>query len=277
MRNSKGITLITLIITLLILSILTAVTMQAFGEGGLISSVETTIDESKVETTKAQIEMSIAKKLITSDRQMKFEDIIDQLVKDGVILQGNSSPYSGQVKTEPDGYVYQITKNSKGNWEVVFIGKGEIEGGTVAPAMDIVLTPNRTTWTNQDITVTATFNGELLNQKKLTCTGVSGTDYVINGTTSVVVKSNNQTVRAVAQDALGNIVSQSITIDKIDKVPPSAPVITGGGDTYASSRTITVVTDAVDEESGVAYYEYYISNSATAPTESTTATGTLGN
>lgn len=276
MKNARGITLITLIITLLVLSALTMVTINALGEEDLIGTVENAIDESKVATTKTQIEMSIAKKLIASDRQMGIEDIIEQLVKDEVILLGNSNPYSGQVKTEPDGYVYEISKNSKGNWEVVFVGTGEIEGGSSAPTMAITLTPNRTGWTNQDVTVTATFSGNLINQKKLTCTGVTGTDYVINGTTSVVVKTNNQTVRAVAQDELGNIVSQSITIDKIDKIAPTAPVITGGGEEYATSRTITVTTDAVDEDSGVLYYEYYVSTSGTAPTESTEANGTVG-
>ena len=58
-----------------------------------------------------------------------------------------------------------------------------------------------------------------------------------------------------------------------DKTGPTAPVITGGGDTYALSRTITVSQDAVDEESGVAYYEYYLTPDSTPPNKNTPSTG----
>jgi len=59
----------------------------------------------------------------------------------------------------------------------------------------------------------------------------------------------------------------------IDNKGPSAPTITGGGSSYALSRTISVVTEADDSgASGVAYYEYLKKSGSTKP--DTTAAGT---
>jgi len=52
----------------------------------------------------------------------------------------------------------------------------------------------------------------------------------------------------------------------IDASGPSAPVITGGSNEYALSRTISVVTESDDNgASGVAYYEYYQKSGADKP------------
>jgi len=61
-----------------------------------------------------------------------------------------------------------------------------------------------------------------------------------------------------------------------DNQGPSAPTITGGSTTYATSRTISVSTASTDSHVGtVSKYEYYYTSSSTAPTASTAATGTV--
>jgi len=80
-------------------------------------------------------------------------------------------------------------------------------------------------------------------------------------------------------DKAGN--SQTATVKStgqfyFDNQGPSAPTITGGSTTYATSRTISVSTASTDSHVGtVSKYEYYYSSSSTAPTASTTATGTV--
>jgi len=62
-----------------------------------------------------------------------------------------------------------------------------------------------------------------------------------------------------------------------DNQGPTAPAITGGSESWATSRTISVSTASTDANVGtIANYEYYRTNSTTAPNASTTATASLG-
>jgi len=80
-------------------------------------------------------------------------------------------------------------------------------------------------------------------------------------------------------DTAGN--TQTATVKStgqfyFDNQGPSAPTITGGSTTYATSRTISVSTASTDSHVGtVSKYEYYYTSSSTAPTASTSATGTV--
>ena len=79
-------------------------------------------------------------------------------------------------------------------------------------------------------------------------------------------------------DKAGN--SQTATVKStgqfyFDNQGPSAPTITGGSTTYATSRTISVSTASTDSHVGtVSKYEYYYTSSSTAPTASTSGTKT---
>jgi len=86
-------------------------------------------------------------------------------------------------------------------------------------------------------------------------------------------------VPTILKDTAGN--SQTTTAKStgqfyFDNKGPSAPTITGGGTNWATSRTISVSTASTDANVGkVANYEYYRTNSTTAPNASTTATASL--
>ena len=116
---------------------------------------------------------------------------------------------------------------------------------------DILMVPSTTAWTNEEVTVTVSL-GEDLTPVSLTCTGTSGTDYTINGTTSVVVKTNNQTVKAIATDANGNTVTRTLTISNIDKVAPTVSLGTNGGKYIISTdeTNITIETTITANDEG---------------------------
>ena len=61
------------------------------------------------------------------DRKMPItiDKIIEALEKKGIIDEGNSNEETGQVKTNPDGYIYEIKEKPNGDWEVKYVGKGE--------------------------------------------------------------------------------------------------------------------------------------------------------
>jgi len=86
-------------------------------------------------------------------------------------------------------------------------------------------------------------------------------------------------VPTTLKDVAGN--SQTTTAKStgtfyFDNTGPSAPTITGGSTTYATSRTISVSTASTDSHVGtVSYYQYYLTSSSTAPTASTSATASL--
>lgn len=470
-KKEKGLTLLSLIITVIVLIILTMVTITSFKGGGIIDTSEDVVNEVEIDSAKTDIELSIAKKMVTSKNAITIEDIFEQLEQDGIIMPGDSNKETQQVKTKEQGYVFVIIKDENGNWKVIFEGNVEIQtpeltvsitkntssivqsliltitaqsnvgiksydapgettktygsgttsitetyvvsenktytftvinnngnvrsssitinnvdasaptvtlspnggnytapddgdpttadgkatikttitasdvgvsglktlkyawsesstseptswtdftngatvtktdcvagkiyylwtnvvdavgnraqnvkvsngfvvGSSTATTNSIKLTPNYNTWTNTDVTVTVSFGSNLTQGKTLTCTGTAGTDYTKNGTTSIVVKSNNQTVKATAKDAAGNTVTASLTITIIDKDEPTAPVIAVSSQTYATSQTVSVVTPSNDGDgSGIAYYEYYKSNTATVPTDETTGSVMTG-
>ena len=124
----------------------------------------------------------------------------------------------------------------------------------------IKLTPDYTDWTATDIKVTATY-GINLTPTSLTCTGTSGTDYTVNGITSVAVKSNNQTVTATAVDKAGNIITTTLTITKIDK---NSPIVT------ASAESVTITEGDINDIKG--YFTY--SENGDAPISSIVYTNT---
>ena len=127
MKESKGITLLALIITIIVILILGGVVINQLNNGGIIENTKNIAEQAKIENKKEEIELAITNKMITNTREITIEQIIEELEKEGIINKGNSNKYNGQVKTNPDGYIYEIKEDENGNWEVKYIGKGEIE------------------------------------------------------------------------------------------------------------------------------------------------------
>jgi len=132
-------------------------------------------------------------------------------------------------------------------------------------------------WTNQSVYV-AKNNGSDGSGES----GHSSTTWTIAGTaesgTSKTLdpgsgKSATYSIVVTTADVAGNTASNTYTV-RIDKVGPTAPTISGGSTSWATSRTIKVDTDSTDTGVGtIANYEYYCGSSA--PTASTGATGSL--
>ena len=125
----------------------------------------------------------------------------------------------------------------------------------VANTITLIANPTETNWTNGDVTVTASYGANLTQGRNLTCTGTAGTDYVVNGNTSVVVKTNGKTVTAEAKDMAGNIISESLTIDKIDKELPTMNSITASPETWTKGN-VTLTGKATDQQSGIVAYQF---------------------
>ena len=149
LSKNKGITLIALVITIILLLILGGVVVNQLSSGNLIGNAISVADKSKIASKKEEIQLAITSKTIEADGDITIEDIIAKLEKNGIIDSGNSNSENGQVKTNPDGYIYEIVQDANGNWNVNYVGKGEIEATkiTLATSIDTTIITNKVTIT----------------------------------------------------------------------------------------------------------------------------------
>ena len=123
-KETKGITLIALVITIILLLILGGVTISQLNSGNIFENAISVAEKSKIASKKEEIQLAIISKMTENDGDITIEKIIEKLEKDGIIDSGNSNSENGQVKTKPDGYVYEIVQDTDGKWDVNYIGKG---------------------------------------------------------------------------------------------------------------------------------------------------------
>ena len=104
---------------------------------------------------------------------------------------------------------------------------------TIPTITNITATPSG--WTNQSVTVTASFADETeLASSQYSFDKINWYDY----TTGVTV-SENRTVYFKATDAAGNISTAEYTVSNIDKVAPNAPIASANV-TTATNQSVTV-------------------------------------
>ena len=355
MKKQSGITLLALIILVIVMLILTGVVINSImGGESLFTESAKAVEESNRKMLKEKIELAVIKLMSDGKTSITVEDVLEELVDEGLTTEEDENKDTHQVKTD-DGYIYEINVNEKGEWDVTYVGQGQLE----RTELDVFLTkstalitnkltlnvsakadsgitkyvaPDGTTktyadqpkeiaetfevsangtysisvtnkngktetaqivvdnilagvvgissdkdgWTQGPVTVTISWpTGSAQGVQEVSQDGGS-TWSTVTGTETVLSISTNCVVKAKVSNAEGVVSSAELTIDKIDTNPPSAPTIEGGGDTYALSRTISVRIDAVDNESEIDFYEYYLTASADLPTRETEATGVVG-
>ena len=126
-RENRGITLVALAITIILLLILGGVVVSTFNNGNIIENSLSATEKAKVESMKENIQLAITSRMVKEDGDVTIEQIIDELEKKGLVDSGNSNSENGQVKTKQDGYVYEIKQDSYGNWNVNYVGTGKVE------------------------------------------------------------------------------------------------------------------------------------------------------
>lgn len=123
-EKQKGVTLIALIITIIVLLLLAFTVTNIIGNNGIIDKTLGVAEETKINKYKEDIENEIAKIEINSVREVDMDDIIDKLKDKKIIEKGISE--TGQVKTDDD-YIYEIKQKPNGDYEIKYIGKGDLE------------------------------------------------------------------------------------------------------------------------------------------------------
>ena len=120
------------------------------------------------------------------------------------------------------------------------------------------VTGNPTSWVTTDVTLKVSAGDSTSGLKNVTVNGkaLSLSSGIVNYTVSA-----NGTYTFVATDIAGNTTTQSVVVSKIDKVTPTAPVLTGGSDSDTSSCvTIQIGKAGTTGPSGIQKYEAELEN-----------------
>ena len=118
--------------------------------------------------------------------------------------------------------------------------------------------------------------GNVSIDKEDSTDALSGIDSdIISPNTYLNVDTKGTTYTLTATDLAGNTNNKNFII-KRDTVAPTTPTITGGSTTYKTSQTISLSKASTDETSGIKYYEYYISESNSTPSNNVNGTITYG-
>ena len=140
------------------------------------------------------------------------------------------------------------------------------------------VTGNPTSWVTTDVTLKVSASDSTSGLKNVTVNGKAL--LLTNGVANYTVSANG-TYTFVATDVAGNTTTQSVVVSKIDKVTPTAPVLTGGSSTTTeTSRTISVKTPGTTGISGLKNYEVMTYNFLTdgrAPFHKVTKDLTISN
>ena len=78
-KETNGITLIALVITIILLIILGGVVVSQLNSGNLIGNAIGVADKSKIASKKEEIQLAITSKMIEADGDITIENIIDKL------------------------------------------------------------------------------------------------------------------------------------------------------------------------------------------------------
>ncbi len=226
---SKGITLIALIITIIVLLILAAISIATLtGENGILRKASTAGEETKQAEYKEVLQLignalrpeQIIENLSAKEFMDRYQRDIEDEIKKGQTLKDaetiRKSPEKIWVITK-EGYVYEITEN-----KVELIGQ---QGENPPPDLqesDINFNLNPSGFTNTDVIVEITTNIDIQNNIL---------EYSTNGTSwqkyeAPITFEQNGTIYARLINALeetGGVATKAI--DKIDKDNPNEATV----------------------------------------------------
>ena len=261
MKN-KGITLIALIITIIVLLILAGVSIATLtGENGLLQKAAYSKEQSIIGKEKEQI--SLAWNAVKAEKLggiVTAEELEKQLNGQATVKEENNKLI---ITFKETGNIYYIDSEGKIN---------ELKGNT--PDIDIekaeiTFEYNPEGWTKGPVTVTAKINNEEI---------ASNSEYKIQTTkqdpsvesnwedTDNQIFTENGEIYARIVDSFGRATTYATgNVEKIDNKAPTIGSVEGSTET-GNTGTITV-SNITDEESGIA--GIYISTESTKPTEET--------
>ena len=147
-REEKGITLVALAVTIIVLLILSGTAINlTLGEDGIFRKAIESADRYKAEAIKEQIEMIKVNTVIDNNGEFNIDDFFDNLVEEGIVGGREEIIDNGDGShtiTTDEGYVIDIIEKDDGkDVEIEYVGKGE----AVGPRIKEIIVKSKTTST----------------------------------------------------------------------------------------------------------------------------------
>ena len=277
LKNQKGITLIALVITIIILLILAGISIQTLmGENGIINKASIAKEESKKAEYKEELELIVQELQIEQKTKnitdKDYMDEYEEKIRNNERFKDKDAQITRKDKetilvTTKEGYVYKVTKT-----KVDFIGK---QGGTTPPDLkqsDIEGICDPDDWTNGEVQVTVKVSNKELSKYTI--------QYSLDGKTNwrtyteqITFKDNGSLFVRLQNELLEFGGATTINVTNIDKIAPQefTPTVTStiGKGLEDGTGAITITGYAKDKNdennqnkcSGVKYYYFKINNS----------------
>ncbi len=275
-KNNKGITLITLAITIIVILILAGISVATlFGENGLFKSALTAKEKTEIASYQEIINLSTTY-AHTNNKETNPEEILKKIKEE---LQKEEkfkeAKITGPDKNEEEqkliivtkeGYVFYVyEENNK------YIGKkeeiGETELNIEIKEGHIKYTYKPSEWTNQDVEVGIEITKEEYKQYQIeyTYTPKENNSWKEYKKGEIIEKENGRTIYARLTNGISATkIYVAGTITNIDKKEPE--II----ETTATTNKITI--KATDEASGI--IGYAVTENTEKPTEFTSCSNT---
>ena len=273
-RLEKGITLISLVITIILLLILAGVSIAILtGDNGLLERARTARENTEKAEYKEIIRMAQTEENITTDRlrgkETKLNGIAEILNKDKKLGEGTGTQITKEyqdkenprlvIKTK-EGWVYIVTVDGieeLGKVEENIPLDIEIKNGDIKYLCD----PDY--WTDTDVEVSLSIEKEEYKEFNIQYSYDLKTwkDY----TEKLVVEKNKEIYSRLST---GASVSKSYATGNVTNIDKDKPTIGGitEGFTIVSGNTGTITVSSISDTGGSGLSGIYISTSSTKPT-----------
>lgn len=256
MRDTRGITLISLVVTIIILLILAGISIATLtGQNGVLTKVSTAKEESKKAEYKEILELigngikpeKTLEQLDTKTFMDRYEEKIREKTRKGETLEGATIERISDTiirVTTKEGYVYKVTEN-----EVEYLGKyGENTPPSIQESeIDFNLNPSEYTTENVEVEIVVKIDIEGYTLQYST-DGNNWTNYVEK---AIFNENGNIYARLINEiGETGGVATKGIhTIDRED---PNRATITFSSRTTDTDNSITAtITQTDNGTSGV--------------------------
>ena len=265
LKESKGITLVALVVTIIVLLILASVTLAMItGENGIIAKAKEAKEKTEKATWEERIDLAIIE-VEGEKRNPTLEDVIDKLYDNDIIddKENDVDRKTGAITTNEPEYVIEgklddYLDNQGGGEE-----PEEPESPPVYEEGNITFSYNPTTMTNKDVQVTITKNVE----ENYT---IEYSKYDTNNWqeyTGPVDMEKNGAIYARLKNSSGSSEKYATgNVANIDKLPPNEPTLQIGTVTENSIQVTANTTDQTatseNANSGIKGYQFSKDNGA---------------
>ena len=252
-ESEKGITLIALVITIIVLLILAAVSIAMLtGENGILSKASNAKEKHLIAQYEEELNLCIMEMQTDELGTLTMSKLIENLPQ-YIQTEQPGEQYewkTDQTAEEPTGiykgYEFYVDKNKKAHI------KGKATGIMISCSVD----PSEYTNQNVKATITITCNDGIKTIKQTKPT--EETTITASGTEYTIVKENietNTTFAYEVTDLKGNTETKIAQVTNIDKDAPTSCTITAN---VNDDGAIEVKATAEDAGSGIGKYECYV-------------------